>query len=226
MEHLPGLGGLRRPRADSPNAGWRNDSFRGYADYMQTPQFAASLDELLNLARVETVAIMCAEAVPWRCHRSLVADALLVRGVAIEHIMKPDQPATAQADPVRESVRHGNSLPGRDRPRRADGDALIDEFNSMPAQHRVPRAPQVFRQIPLHLRSGVIGHRIQMFIKFRQQPHSMAFDERRTFDPLFVIRETFLRREAGQPDVNARLLRIACGICQPHFTKFADRRVQ
>jgi uncharacterized protein (DUF488 family) len=85
--HLPGLGGLRRPRADSPNAGWRNDSFRGYADYMQTPQFVASLDELLNLARDETVAILCAEAVPWRCHRSLIADALLVRGIAVEHIM-------------------------------------------------------------------------------------------------------------------------------------------
>ena len=85
--HLPGLGGLRKTRPDSVNTGWRNLSFRGYADYMQTLEFAASLDELLELIGRERVAIMCAEAVPWRCHRSLVADALLVRGVAVYDIM-------------------------------------------------------------------------------------------------------------------------------------------
>jgi uncharacterized protein (DUF488 family) len=85
--HMPGLGGLRHPRKDSINAGWRNASFRGYADYMQTPEFAASLDELLRLAAVERVAVMCAEAVPWRCHRSLVADAVSARGVAVRHIL-------------------------------------------------------------------------------------------------------------------------------------------
>ena len=78
---IAGLGGFRRTSADSPNAGWRNLSFRGYADYMQTQAFAENLDALIALARDHTVAIMCAEAVPWRCHRSLVADALLVRGV-------------------------------------------------------------------------------------------------------------------------------------------------
>ena len=75
-----GLGGRRKALQDSPNAGWRNDSFRGYADYMQTPQFAAALIELMEIAARSPTAIMCAEAVPWRCHRSLIADALLVRG--------------------------------------------------------------------------------------------------------------------------------------------------
>lgn len=85
--HLPALGGLRRPLRDSVNKGWRNVSFRGYADYMQTPQFAQSLDELVTLAKHERPVLMCAEAVPWRCHRSLIADALLVRGIPVEHIM-------------------------------------------------------------------------------------------------------------------------------------------
>jgi uncharacterized protein (DUF488 family) len=85
--HMPALGGLRRPQRDSVNAGWRNDSFRGYADYMQTPAFAAAIDALIALATPEPTAIMCAEAVPWRCHRSLIADALLVRGVAVEEIV-------------------------------------------------------------------------------------------------------------------------------------------
>ncbi|HEY2799853.1 MAG TPA: DUF488 domain-containing protein [Chthoniobacterales bacterium] len=87
--HLPGLGGLRHAKADSPNAGWRNVSFRGYADYMQTPQFAENLDRLVELAKEERVAIMCAEAVPWRCHRSLIGDALTVRGLCVEDIMTP-----------------------------------------------------------------------------------------------------------------------------------------
>jgi uncharacterized protein (DUF488 family) len=84
---MPGLGGLRRPRPDSPNAGWRNRSFRGYADYMQTPGFEANLEALIRTARQERPALMCAEAVPWRCHRSLIADALLVRGFPVEHIL-------------------------------------------------------------------------------------------------------------------------------------------
>ena len=86
---LPGLGGLRRARRDSPNTGWRNLSFRGYADYMQTPEFVSGLGDLIALAGQTTVAVMCAEAVPWRCHRWLVADALLVRGITVEHIMGP-----------------------------------------------------------------------------------------------------------------------------------------
>lgn len=85
--HMPGLGGLRRPRADSVNTGWRNQSFRGYADYMQTPEFEKNLDALAALSRRQPTAIMCAETVPWRCHRSLVADALTVRGIPVEHIV-------------------------------------------------------------------------------------------------------------------------------------------
>jgi len=84
--HLPGLGGLRRPQPDSPNTAWVNAGFRGYADYMQTTEFTRSLESLIQLAR-ERVAVMCAEAVPWRCHRSLIADALTVRGLRVEHIM-------------------------------------------------------------------------------------------------------------------------------------------
>jgi uncharacterized protein (DUF488 family) len=85
--HLAGLGGLRHPRPDSPNLAWRNASFRGYADYMQTDEFTESLKRLIELAQEKQIAIMCAEAVPWRCHRSLIADALLVRGIRVEHIM-------------------------------------------------------------------------------------------------------------------------------------------
>ncbi len=85
--HMKELGGLRHPRKDSPNTGWRNAGFRGFADYMQTEAFAAALAALAEEARGHRIAIMCAEAVPWRCHRSLVADALAVRGVPVEHIM-------------------------------------------------------------------------------------------------------------------------------------------
>jgi Uncharacterized conserved protein len=85
--HLPGLGGLRHAKRDSINVGWRNASFRGYADYMQTPEFERGLEELIQLAKQEQIAIMCAEALPWRCHRSLIADALLVRGIGTEDIM-------------------------------------------------------------------------------------------------------------------------------------------
>ena len=89
--HLPGLGGLRKPRADSENMAWRNDSFRGYADHMQTAEFEDALAELLAMAERERVAIMCAEAVPWRCHRNLVADALTARGVEVRHIMDAEK---------------------------------------------------------------------------------------------------------------------------------------
>ena len=85
--HWPGLGGLRRRRPDSPNTGWQNPSFQGYADYMLTPEFEESLQSLLEQARGQRAALMCAEAVPWRCHRSLIADALSVRGIAVEHIL-------------------------------------------------------------------------------------------------------------------------------------------
>ena len=88
-QRLPELGGLRHtPVAEaSINGAWRNRSFRNYADYMQTPEFVAGIDELIALATKQTVAIMCAEAVPWRCHRSLIGDALLARGLQVVDIM-------------------------------------------------------------------------------------------------------------------------------------------
>ena len=85
--HMPGLGGLRKPSRDSINTGWRNASFRGFADYMQTPEFHENLQKLIELASEATTAIMCAEAVPWRCHRSLIADALVARGIEVREIM-------------------------------------------------------------------------------------------------------------------------------------------
>ncbi len=84
--HFPGLGGLRHAHADSPNKAWRNASFRGYADYMQTTDFELALEQLLDAAAHQQTVVMCAEAVPWRCHRSLIADALTVRGIPVEHI--------------------------------------------------------------------------------------------------------------------------------------------
>jgi uncharacterized protein (DUF488 family) len=85
--HLAALGGRRHGRKDSLNTGWRNASFRAYADYMATPQFAEGLAELMRMANHETTAVMCAEAVPWRCHRSLIADALLTKGWTVFDIM-------------------------------------------------------------------------------------------------------------------------------------------
>jgi uncharacterized protein (DUF488 family) len=94
--HTAGLGGLRKPRRDSINTGWRNESFRGYADYMQTEAFWESLDQLIAESRQLKTAIMCAEAVPWRCHRSLIADALVSRGWEVRHLM-----SITKADPHR-----------------------------------------------------------------------------------------------------------------------------
>jgi hypothetical protein len=85
--HIKELGGLRHPHKDSTNTGWRNASFRGYADYMQTDEFARAVGRLLQLCAAKRCAVMCAEAVPWRCHRSLLADALAVRGIPVEHIL-------------------------------------------------------------------------------------------------------------------------------------------
>jgi uncharacterized protein (DUF488 family) len=84
---MPEVGGLRHARPDSPNMGWRNSSFRGYADYMQTPEFEAGIETLIATATRERSVITCAEAVRWRCHRSLIADALIVRGIPVKHIM-------------------------------------------------------------------------------------------------------------------------------------------
>jgi uncharacterized protein (DUF488 family) len=84
--HMPELGGLRHARKDSTNTAWRNLSFRGFADYMETPEFEAGLTHLIEHAKTRRTAIMCAEAVPWRCHRSLIADALTARGIEVFEI--------------------------------------------------------------------------------------------------------------------------------------------
>jgi uncharacterized protein (DUF488 family) len=92
--HMPGLGGLRKPRRDSPNGGWRHESFRGYADHMDTEEFASAFEDLLQLAATHAAAVMCAEAKWWECHRRLIADALVARGVEVRHIMSlNDAPA-------------------------------------------------------------------------------------------------------------------------------------
>ena len=89
--HMPGLGGFRRPLPNSVNTAWRNSSFRGFADYMQTPEFTEGLLELIELAKQESTVIMCAEAVPWRCHRSLIADALTARHIEVREITGLDR---------------------------------------------------------------------------------------------------------------------------------------
>jgi uncharacterized protein (DUF488 family) len=84
--HFKELGGRRQPHTDSPNGGWENEAFRGYADHMQTPEFAAGVERLTALARERRTAVMCAEALWWRCHRRLLSDALVVRGWDVRHI--------------------------------------------------------------------------------------------------------------------------------------------
>jgi uncharacterized protein (DUF488 family) len=103
--YLRKLGGLRHARRDSLNLGWRNASFRGYADYMGTKEFEAGLNRLLKLAAQKRCALMCAEAVPWRCHRSLIADALLVRGISVEHIMSEQRRQAHSLTPFAEVER-------------------------------------------------------------------------------------------------------------------------
>jgi uncharacterized protein (DUF488 family) len=94
--HMPALGGLRHPRRHSTNTGWKNESFRGYADYMQTDEFERNLNDLLAVAQGRRLATMCAESVPWRCHRSMIADALTARDVPVMHIL-----STTRSDPHR-----------------------------------------------------------------------------------------------------------------------------
>ena len=97
--HLPELGGLRKPTGSDLNAGWRNASFRAYADYMQTPAFELGLEQLLDLAAARRTAVMCAEAVPWRCHRSLISDALVPRGHSVWHITGGGRPSPHSLTP-------------------------------------------------------------------------------------------------------------------------------
>lgn len=97
--HIAKLGGLRPSRKDSINLGWRNLSFRGYADYLASAEFAQGLDELIAIARERATAIMCAEAVPWRCHRSLIADAMMLRGWQVRDIVSARPAATHKLTP-------------------------------------------------------------------------------------------------------------------------------
>ena len=88
--HMPEIGGLRHPKHESLNMAWKNSGFRGYADYMQTQEFTDSLLKIVSLARENHLALMCAEALPWRCHRSLISDALVIRHIKVEHIISKD----------------------------------------------------------------------------------------------------------------------------------------
>jgi uncharacterized protein (DUF488 family) len=88
--HMPEIGGLRHPKHESVNTAWKNSGFRGYADYMQTQEFTDSLLKIVALARENRLALMCAEALPWRCHRNLISDALVVRYIKVEHIISKD----------------------------------------------------------------------------------------------------------------------------------------
>jgi uncharacterized protein (DUF488 family) len=97
--HEPGLGGRRAARPDSPHTAWRVEAFRGYADHMETPEFEAALARLMERSAGETVTILCAEAVPWRCHRRLISDALVARGVPVLHILGPGRADPHELDP-------------------------------------------------------------------------------------------------------------------------------
>lgn len=114
--HLPRLGGLRRARQDSPNTAWRNASFRGFADYMESDDFEDGLAELRPLAATDSVALMCAEAVPWRCHRSLVADVLTARGARVEHIIGAGRSSPHRLTPFARAVRGRVTYPASPQP--------------------------------------------------------------------------------------------------------------
>ncbi|MGA3135290.1 MAG: DUF488 domain-containing protein [Terracidiphilus sp.] len=110
--HIEKLGGLRHSRKDSVNLGWRNASFRGFADYMATPEFSEGLDELTRIARMRRVAIMCAEAVPWRCHRSLIADAMSEKGWEVRDILSSNAPTEHRLTPFLRVVDGQLTYPG------------------------------------------------------------------------------------------------------------------
>jgi uncharacterized protein (DUF488 family) len=119
--HAPGLGGFRRARPDSRNTGLHNTSFRGYADYMQTGEFAHQLAALIATAAETPTAIMCAEAVPWRCHRSLIADALVARGVDVRHIVSATSAPAHTLTVAARVVEGGVIYPGQESLFEADG---------------------------------------------------------------------------------------------------------
>ncbi|HYO13484.1 MAG TPA: DUF488 domain-containing protein, partial [Thermoanaerobaculia bacterium] len=97
--HEPDLGGRRAARPDSPHTAWRVEAFRGYADHMETPEFTTALERLIRRGRESTVAILCAEAVPWRCHRRLISDARVARGVVVRHLRGPGRADPHERDP-------------------------------------------------------------------------------------------------------------------------------
>jgi uncharacterized protein (DUF488 family) len=130
--HTPELGGLRRPRPDSKNLGWRNASFRGYADYMETVAFVRALEDLERNSRDVPTVVMCAEAVPWRCHRSLIADALVARGASVRHLMKKGV-ATPHRLTSWAVVRGGRpTYPA------SSGSTTLDDFEPSPPSDRKP----------------------------------------------------------------------------------------
>jgi len=138
--HCAALGGLRKPRADSSNTAWRNASFRGFADYMGTAEFSDALRALRRVAREEgPVAVMCAEAVPWRCHRSLVADALLARKDTVVHIMAPDSGRPHALTPW--AVVDGTTVAYPGPP--PEGRAAAPEAESAPAPRRAPKPRRI-----------------------------------------------------------------------------------
>ncbi len=123
-KHFPGLGGLRRPLRESINTAWRNDSFRGYADYMGTASFERSLDDLLAFADGDRTAVMCAEAVWWRCHRRLLADALVARDVEVFHIVSRSDTVRHQLSPMARVVNGRVTYPGETLQPGRDGERL------------------------------------------------------------------------------------------------------
>lgn len=117
--HAPELGGRRDAAPDSPNRGWRNAGFRAYADYMITAGFRAALDRMVADAGRQTIAIMCAEAVPWRCHRNLISDALVGRGVEVRHILSEAEPSSHELNPMaRVGPDQNVTYPGEPEPQR------------------------------------------------------------------------------------------------------------
>jgi uncharacterized protein (DUF488 family) len=130
--HLRKLGGLRHARRDSPNMGWRNASFRGFADYMQTSDFELGLHRLIKLAGQKRSAIMCAEAVPWRCHRSLIADALTVRGFQVDNIMSMKRFQVHSLIPFARVQGHRITYPMESRQRASPPSAFSREFTEEP----------------------------------------------------------------------------------------------
>jgi hypothetical protein len=177
--HVKSLGGLRHARADSQNLAWRNAGFRGFADYMATPEFEHGLARLLELAARKRCAIMCAEAVPWRCHRSLIADALTARGVPVEHIMSPGKRGVHRLTPFARVRGKRVTYPGKE-PQPAQ--LALEYPPDMAAKKRKPKftaAKEAKRQAREAIGSPPIGRVIAD--KRRKPPkHRKSLEEENT----------------------------------------------